>query len=50
MKCPECGSKNLKKFGKKWSWNQDKNERERKQQYQCNDCGRVTVNPITDLK
>lgn len=43
-KCPECNSTNLKRFGKKWVKVGDK--RQRKQQFQCNDCGRVSVNPI----
>ena len=44
IKCPECQSINLKKFGKKWVKVDDK--RQLKQQYQCNGCGRITVNPL----
>jgi len=43
-KCPECGNENLKRFGKKWVKVGDK--RQLKQQYQCNDCGRITINPV----
>jgi transposase-like protein len=41
--CPECGSDKLIKFGKKFAKRGIK--RELIQQYQCKNCGRVTVNP-----
>jgi transposase-like protein len=44
IKCPECKSNNLKRFGKKWV--KVDGVRQLKQQYQCNDCGRITVKPI----
>lgn len=44
MKCPECGSDSLTKFGKKFVWRGEK--REKVQQYQCRDCGRITINPV----
>ena len=42
--CPECGKSNLKKFGTKWV--KIEGVRQLKQQYQCRDCGRITINPI----
>jgi len=39
--CPECLSKRLVKVGHVWSG------RERKQQYRCQDCGRLTIKPAT---
>lgn len=39
MKCPECNSVRLIKFGKKFS------NRRLVQQYQCKDCGRITIKP-----
>lgn len=38
--CPECKSPNIVKMGHVWSG------RERRQQYRCQDCGRLTINPI----
>jgi len=46
MKCPECGSPNLMKFGKKFVKDSVTGERHRVQQYQCRDCGRITVHPV----
>jgi len=39
LKCPECGSKRLIKFGKRWI------RRRQIQQWQCRNCGRITVYP-----
>lgn len=47
MKCPECGSVRLIKFGKKFVI-LPAGKRERVQQYQCRDCGRITVHPIKE--
>lgn len=44
IKCPECQSSNLKRFGKKWV--RIGENRQLEQQYQCKDCGRITVKPI----
>ena len=44
MQCPECGSENLIKYGKKWAT--ENGQRVRKQRYQCIDCGRVTEKPL----
>lgn len=43
LACPECKSTNIKRFGVKFS------NRKRVQQYQCNNCGRITIKPI-DLR
>lgn len=40
--CPECRSYRLIKFGTKVV------KRKKVQQYQCKDCGRITVKPIND--
>ena len=48
MKCPECKSQRLNKFGTKFVMNKELKVRERKQQYQCQDCGRVTIKPIEE--
>jgi transposase-like protein len=45
MKCPECGSNNLVKFGKKFAKDKETGERVKNQQFQCKDCGRITVKP-----
>ena len=45
--CPECKSSKLHKFGLKWSCNPD-GARTKKQQYICNSCGRITVNPTPE--
>jgi len=46
MKCPECLSERIIKFGLKFG-GKDKisGKRDKKQQYRCMECGRVTVNP-----
>ena len=44
MKCPECKSDKLRKFGTKFVKEGEK--RIKKQQYQCKDCGRITINPM----
>lgn len=52
MKCPECNSGKLVKFGFKWcselvvEKKQSKKVRVKRQQYLCNDCGRITVKPL----
>lgn len=38
--CPECLSDNLIKVGRVWSG------RQRKQEYRCKNCGRLTIRPI----
>lgn len=43
MTCPECGSDELIKFGKRFAFRNG--ERVRVQQYQCKRCGRITVKP-----
>lgn len=54
MKCPECQSEKLIKYGWKWQsymdWNKQRSDRKRVQQYRCNDCGRVTIKPLTEDK
>lgn len=40
--CPECLSDNLSHIQTIWSG------KTRKERYQCQDCGRVTVNPIIE--
>jgi len=47
-RCPECNGDNLVKFGTKWGKVDGK--RQLKQQYQCCDCGRITINPISENK
>lgn len=42
--CPECNKETLIKFGKKFIKEGD--VRILKQQYQCKNCGRITVKPI----
>lgn len=46
MKCPECFSENLIKFGKKFARDKGTGKRVKKPQFQCKDCGRITVNPL----
>lgn len=41
LKCPECGGGHLVKVGFVWSG------RQRKQQYRCHSCGRLTIRPLT---
>ncbi len=43
-KCPECGSEKLIKHGIRFAGR--KGNRAKVQQYQCRDCGRITVKPI----
>jgi len=43
--CPECKSSKLVKYGWKWHKNKETGIRTKRQQYFCNHCGRVTVNP-----
>ncbi len=45
MKCPECGSSELVKFGTKYIKDKSTSRRFKKQQYQCKACGRITINP-----
>jgi len=42
--CPECNSIKLRKYGTKFV--KKDGVRIKIQQYQCRECGRVTVNPI----
>lgn len=46
--CPECKSSNLIKFGKKWHKNKETGKREQVIQYQCKDCGRITILPLRE--
>ena len=47
LTCPKCHSVYLVKFGFKWVGHDNSTERKgRKQQYICNGCGRITINPI----
>jgi transposase-like protein len=45
MRCPECRSTRLVKFGKKFARNPETGRRHRVQQYQCKNCGRITIYP-----
>ena len=45
MRCPECGSVRLIKFGKKFVKNLQMGRRYLVQQYQCKECGRITIHP-----
>ena len=45
MKCPECKGMKLIKFGKKYAKNPNTGKRHIVQQYQCKNCGRITINP-----
>lgn len=48
MQCPECGSSNLIRFGRKFVWGKGTGKRVRVQQYQCKGCGRITIRPLKD--
>lgn len=39
LRCPECNSTRIIKFGKVWQG------RKKKQRYQCLACGRTTIKP-----
>lgn len=41
MKCPECGSTRLIKYGKRFI----RSKKREIQQYQCKNCGRITIKP-----
>jgi len=43
LKCPECFEIALTKNGKRWV--RRNGVRTRVQQYQCQECGRITINP-----
>ena len=45
LKCPECNSKRLIRFGRKWMFNKKGDKRILVPQYQCKHCGRITVHP-----
>jgi transposase-like protein len=46
MKCPECGSAKLNKYGLRFVAGGKKGgKRQKVQQYQCQSCGRVTIKP-----
>jgi len=45
IKCPECKSIKRKKFGFRWG-KLANGKRVKKQQYQCNDCGRIYIEVI----
>ncbi len=44
--CPKCKSTDLIKSGWKWVRGNSTPNKIRKQQYLCNHCGRITINPI----
>jgi transcription elongation factor Elf1 len=46
MTCPECNSDKLIKFGMKFIRDKKSNKRIRIQQYQCKNCGRITIYPL----
>lgn len=46
MKCPECESENMPKFGFTWAKDKVTGQRVRVQQRQCGDCGRITRHPL----
>ena len=52
LRCPECNSEKLIKFGFKWAGSKvdigdgEKKKRIKLQQYQCKDCGRLTTAPV----
>jgi transposase-like protein len=48
MNCPECKYDRLIKFGKKWV--KVGGVRVEVQQYQCKDCGRITIKPEAATK
>lgn len=50
MKCPECRSTRLIKFGLKFAHDWVRGGRRRVQQYQCKHCGRITIHPVGGLK
>jgi transposase-like protein len=46
IKCPECKElKKIKKFGVRWGRN-TVGKRVKKQQYQCNTCGRIFIEKL----
>jgi len=49
MKCPECGSTNLKPNGKIKTRKEQFRTGGGKQQYLCKDCGHRTLNPIEEV-
>lgn len=48
LRCPECNSNRLIKFGTRFARNRQSNRRLVVQQYQCKNCGRITVKPRRD--
>ncbi|KKM73132.1 hypothetical protein LCGC14_1413570 [marine sediment metagenome] len=49
-KCPECKSTKLIKFGKRFSRKSSTGKRRLVQQYQCKNCGRITIHPLMTKK
>ena len=47
LRCPECLGYYLIKYGVVYR-KEENEERIKKQQYQCKDCGRVTIKPIRE--
>ena len=45
LKCPKCGSPNLKKAGKVWSGRKNSTQQYDLQRYLCTDCHHHTVTP-----
>jgi DNA-directed RNA polymerase subunit RPC12/RpoP len=45
IRCPECNSTRLIKFGTKFARNARTGRRHAVQQYQCKNCGRITIKP-----
>lgn len=47
-RCPECDSNRLIRFGTKFVKDTQSKKRRVVQQYQCKDCGRITIRPKRD--
>lgn len=45
LMCPECGSDRLIRFGTKFARDTQSMKRRMVQQYQCKNCGRITIKP-----
>ena len=50
LRCPECNSTKLIKFGRKFTRDRQTDKRHLVQQYQCKSCGRITIKPRGDNK
>jgi len=49
LRCPECNSDGLIKFGTKFARDARSDKRRLVQQYQCKNCGRITIKPRQSL-